>query len=189
MKRISLTILLAIVLALTACGGKDQASDVPAPTAAPTADAASTTADASADAGFDDFFSDDTPDLSFARQPGVIDLDLTTMSSTMVYSNVLQMMMTPEAYQGATIRLRGNLTYYRDEETGREYFAAVIQDATACCAQGIEFVWKGEHHWPQDYPPEDTEVTVTGVFDLYEENDNLYIQLLDADVTWEGQAA
>ena len=86
-----------------------------------------------------------------------------------------------------TIKLRGNLTYYKDEQTGHEYYAAIIQDATACCAQGIEFVWKGEHHWPQDYPPEDTEVTVTGVFDLYEENDNLYIQLLDADVTWEGQ--
>ena len=32
------------------------------------------------------------------------------------------------------------------------YHACVIPDATACCAQGIEFTLAGDHRWPDDYP-------------------------------------
>lgn len=66
----------------------------------------------------------------------------------------------------------------------RKAIAAIISDATACCAQGIEFVWRGEHAYPSDYPPLDTEITVTGTFDTYFEDDYMYIQLLDADLSW-----
>ena len=113
-----------------------------------------------------------------------IDLDLTTISGTVVYSQVYDMMMQPEAYLGQKIRMKGTFGYYQDPDTQQEYFAAVIADATACCAQGIEFVWKGEHSFPQDYPPLDTEITVTGIFDTYEENGYSYIQLTDAEVEW-----
>lgn len=113
-----------------------------------------------------------------------VDLDLTALSGTVVYSQVYNMMMDPQAYLGLIVRLRGYLSYFQDPETKQEYFAAVIADATACCAQGIEFVWAGEHHYPEDYPPLDTEVTVVGRFGVYEENGYAYLQLSDADVTW-----
>lgn len=116
-----------------------------------------------------------------------VDLDLTAISGTVVYSQVYDMMMQPEAYLGQKIRMRGNFSYYQDPDTGTEYFAAVIADATACCAQGIEFVWKGEHSFPQDYPPLDTEITVTGTFGTYIENGYMYIQLTDADMVWQNE--
>ena len=121
---------------------------------------------------------------ALAEAPGV-DLDLTTLSGTVVYSQVYDMMMQPGAYTGQRIKLKGSFSYFQDPGTRQEYFAAVIADATACCAQGIEFVWKGEHTYPRDYPPIDTEITVTGTFGTYEENGFTYLQLTDAEVSWE----
>ena len=115
---------------------------------------------------------------------GTVDLDLTKISGTVVYSQVYDMMVEPESYMGQRIRIRGNFSYFQDPDTKQEYFAAVIADATACCAQGIEFVWRGEHTYPQDYPPLDTEITVTGTFSTYFEGDYMYVQLADAEVEW-----
>ena len=120
-----------------------------------------------------------------ARAEAPVDLDLTQFSGTVVYSQVYDMMMEPETYLGQRVRIQGGLSYYKDSETGNEYFAALIADATACCAQGIEFVWAGEHAYPQDYPPLGTDVTVTGTFNTYEEFGVEYIQLIDAEVSWE----
>ena len=120
-----------------------------------------------------------------ARADAPIDLDLTQFSGTVVYSQVYSMMMEPEVYVGQRVRIKGSLSCYKDSETGNEYFAALIADATACCAQGIEFVWAGEHAYPQDYPPLGTDITVTGIFNTFEEFGAEYIQLIDAEVSWE----
>ena len=114
-----------------------------------------------------------------------IDLDLTAVSGTILYSQVYNMIMDPDSYTGLRVKLRGNFSYFKDPDTGAEYFAAVIADATACCAQGIEFVWAGEHVYPQDYPPPDTLITVTGTFGTYIENGYMYIQLSDAELEWD----
>ena len=127
---------------------------------------------------------DEVKAAATAAPDGPVDLDLTKLSGTVVYSQVYDMMMEPEAYLGQKVKLKGNFSYFQDPDTKQEYFAAVIADATACCAQGIEFVWRGEHSYPRDYPPLDTEITVTGIFDTYNEDDYLYVQLKDADVRW-----
>ena len=113
-----------------------------------------------------------------------VDLDLSALSGTVVYSQVYNMVMQPDQYLGQTVRVRGYFSYFQDPETLKEYFAVIIADATACCAQGIEFVWRGEHRYPDDYPPLETEMTVTGAFETYEENGFTYLQLSDADVEW-----
>ena len=113
-----------------------------------------------------------------------VDLDLSALSGTVVYSQVYNMVMQPDQYLGQTVRVRGYFSYFQDPETLKEYFAVIIADATACCAQGIEFVWRGEHRYPDDYPPLETEMTVTGEFGTYEENGFTYLQLSDADVEW-----
>lgn len=109
---------------------------------------------------------------------------MTKISGTVVYSQVYDMMMNPNGYMGQKVKMKGNFSYFQDPDTKQEYFATIIADATACCAQGIEFVWKGEHSYPQDYPPLDTEITVTGTFNTYYEGDSMYVQLVDADVNW-----
>ena len=112
-----------------------------------------------------------------------VDLDLSVLSGTVVYSQVYDMMMEPERYMGMQVRMKGSFSYFQDTDTMKEYFAVVIADATACCAQGIEFVWDG-HKYPEDYPSLGTELTVTGAFNTYEENGFTYLQLKDAEVSW-----
>lgn len=109
-----------------------------------------------------------------------IDVDLTTLSSTMVYSEVYNMMVSPKDYVGKTVKMNGSFSTYYDEITDAYYFACIIQDATACCAQGIEFVLAGNYSYPNDYPEEDSEICVIGVFDTYKEGDCTYCTLRNA---------
>lgn len=118
-------------------------------------------------------------DMVLSTTEGV-DIDLTILSATVVYSEVYNMMYLPEEYIGKTIRMRGMFSSYHDEETDKSYYACIIQDATACCAQGIEFELEGEHSYPEDYPEEGEDVTVEGVFDTYTEGEYTYCTLRNA---------
>lgn len=109
-----------------------------------------------------------------------IDVDLTRLNAIMVYSEVNNMMTTPEDYVGKKVRMRGKLAVYKYPE--RNYYTCIIADATACCQQGMEFLWAGNHKYPEDYPNEGDEITVTGVFDIYYEGDKKYCQLKDSSL-------
>lgn len=123
-----------------------------------------------------------------ASKSAGIDIDLTALSSTMVYSEVYNMMVTPENYIGKTVKMRGQLEIAQpldadgNPDPQRIYFSCVIADATACCAQGIEFVLAGEHKYPEDYPQPGAEITVSGTFRTYEEDGYIYGQLYDAEM-------
>ena len=120
------------------------------------------------------------PDATAGAPAGNIDVDLTVLSSTMVYSEVYNMMVSPEEYVGKTVKMNGLFTYYHDEATGNYYFACIIQDATACCAQGIEFVLTNDYTYPDDYPEVNAEICVVGVFDTYQEGNYTYCMLRNA---------
>ena len=47
---------------------------------------------------------------------------------------VLQMMMEPQGFVGKTVRMEGEYNYFHSDENGKDYFACIVQDATACCA-------------------------------------------------------
>ena len=106
-----------------------------------------------------------------------IDVDLTLLSSTMVYSTVYDIVYFPENYLGKTVKMQGIYTHYHDDTTDKDYFACFIQDAAACCSQGIEFELSDDYVYPDDYPEEGDIVTVSGVFDLYEEDGFTYCTL------------
>lgn len=107
---------------------------------------------------------------------------MTKMSSTMVYSEVQNMMQHPDEYLGKIVKMHGpfNVT----EIDGNRYYACIIKDATACCSTGIEFEWAGNHSYPEDYPQKDQEITVTGIFNTYMEGKSKYLQLKDAHVVF-----
>jgi hypothetical protein len=111
---------------------------------------------------------------------GDIDVDLTILNATMTYSQVYDMMTNPDLYAGKIVRARGTFAYAHDND--RDYFAALVQDATACCSQGIEFVTAADMKYPDDYPPLDSEIIITGRFHSYKEGTFTYIELLDAEV-------
>ena len=105
-----------------------------------------------------------------------VDIDLTQMNATMVYAEVSNIMYMPDDYIGKIIRMNGMAVSSTDPETGITYHAVIIRDATACCASGLDYVLADG----QEYPPDESDATVTGEFELYEENGFFYCQLKDA---------
>lgn len=115
-----------------------------------------------------------------------VDVDLTTLSSTMVYAEVFNMMMSPDDYIGKTIRMTGIFTVYQDPETKQVYCGVIVEDATACCAQGFDLVMPEERSYPQDYPAPESEITVVGTLQAdrtLEEHGIIFLRL--EDVTFE----
>ena len=115
-----------------------------------------------------------------ASENSEAEVDLTLMSSTVVYSEVYNMMVEPENYIGKTVKMCGDYDMFHDEASGINYFACIIRDATACCANGIEFVLTDDYSYPEDYPELGESITVLGVFDTYEEAGNRYCTLRNA---------
>lgn len=116
-------------------------------------------------------------------------VDLTVLSSTMVYAEVFAMMSSPEEYVGKTVKMqdifsRGQL-YAGDGSLadGGMVFACVIQDATACCAQGIPFNLAGDYSYPQDYPELGDTITVIGTFEIHEQDGLQFCRLGNAEFT------
>ena len=107
-------------------------------------------------------------------------VDLTTLSATMVYAEVYNMMMYPEQYEGKTIKMKGEFITFDNPATKRITTGCLIMDATACCSQGIEFVLAGDKVYPDDYPEVNSQITVAGVYETYEEKGQLYCRLVNA---------
>ncbi|MBQ3692468.1 MAG: hypothetical protein II931_04000, partial [Clostridia bacterium] len=81
-------------------------------------------------------------------------------------------------YIGKTVKMTGIFSSTHDDSTGKDYYACIIKDATACCAQGIEFILTDE----SKYPKEGDTISVIGVFDTYNEGQFRYSTLRDASI-------
>ena len=107
----------------------------------------------------------ETPGESKPSHPsaGKVDVDLTVLSSTMVYSEVYNLLGTVGVFLPDLVA-----------------FACIISDGAACCAEGMEFVLEGDLTYPDDYPELGTEITVIGEFQSYEENGMTRYHLVNA---------
>ena len=183
MKRVFCLLLAAcMMLSLCACGkdsGKDAENDV-----------SSSDEEASASAeSIPTPKEQETPGKSKPSQPaaGKVDVDLPVLSSTMVYSEVYNMLyFYPEDYYGKTVKMTGQFNVYQwVDESGvvadmPVAYACIISDATACCAEGMEFVLKDDLAYPDDYPELGAEITVIGEFQSYEESGMTWYHLVNA---------
>lgn len=115
-----------------------------------------------------------------------VDVDLTVLSSTMVYSEVYNMLYNdPAHYLGKTVKAKGTFSIYQLVTDGvlqpdPVSYACIISDAAACCAEGMEFVLEGDYTYPDDYPELGAEITVIGEFQSYEENGMTWYHLVNA---------
>ena len=129
-----------------------------------------------------------TPEESEQLQSSAdgVDVDLTVLSSTMVYSEVYNMLYNdPAHYFGKTVKAKGTFSLYQLVTDGvlqpdPVAYACIIADATACCAEGMEFVPEGDLTYPEDYPELGAEITVIGEFQSYEENGMTWYHLVNA---------
>lgn len=106
------------------------------------------------------------------------DYDLTKLNTTMAYSQVNNFWNSPDEYIGKTVKMRGSFNVITDN--GRNYYSCVIGDATACCSAFVEFVLKDDIKYPDEYPKQGEEITVSGEFETYVENGNIFCQLKNA---------
>ncbi len=121
---------------------------------------------------------------SFAKNTGIttpvkIDIDLTKASKTIIYATVFNMVVEPDDFIGKTVRVSGNFRVFEDDYSDDRYYAIIIPDATACCETGIEFIWEGEHNYPEDYPAVEQKITITGKYNVMEFEDGVSYFYLD----------
>lgn len=117
-----------------------------------------------------------------------VDLDLSTMSATAIYSEVSNMMTDPKKYVGKTIKVKGYYTVSIDPSTGERYTYCLIPDATECCQQGLLFkLKKGE---ASKLPAEEKRFVISGKFTLKtlpEDKNATYVELENAKVYKDGK--
>lgn len=92
----------------------------------------------------------------------IVDVDLTKLSETMVYSAVFDIVENPAEYRGKIIKIRGKYFAFHDPAKNEYHHSCVIWDATACCMQGMEFELASGN-----YPPNESDITLIGKFDVY----------------------
>ena len=160
---------LAAVLLLAGCGGK---SSAPSSSAAPSPAPSGTVAQ---------------PEPSQPQAgAGDVDVDLTTLSSTMVFAEVSNLVYDPIPYLGQRVRMEGIFsvdhayTMEGEVDLSQNYFYCIIEDALACCAQGLEFSLAGDYAYPEDYPAEGDTIRVVGTVEFFEVNGFRHLRLGDA---------
>lgn len=102
-----------------------------------------------------------------------IDIDMTKMSVTMIYSQIFNMLIMPEEYENKTIKVSGAFEVYPNENGEIDCFTLTVMDATACCKEGLDFIWLGDHTYPDDYPEVGDEITITGKYKTFENEDGI----------------
>ena len=107
-------------------------------------------------------------------------IDLSQLSSTIAFTELYNMTKAPEVYIGETVKMKGRFEYFQNPETETEYFSCLVSDETACCSQGLEFILEGDYTYPEDYPELSSEITVSGIFEVYDEDGLQYCRLKDA---------
>ena len=127
-----------------------------------------------------------TQTTSPVSEPEVIkvDYDLSDMNFTMISSFFFQMLIEPEEYENKTFKIKGKFQTFDNEENpaALPYFSVIMNDATMCCQEGIDFVWKGDHKYPDDYPQPDQEITIVGKYIVTETNGFTYNYILASDI-------
>ena len=79
--------------------------------------------------------------LSGVSQNLEVDVDLTQISETVRFAEIYNMIIDPETYEGKTVRMTGEFRKFPAMEEGSSsYYAIVVQDAGACCIQGLEVI-------------------------------------------------
>ncbi len=119
-----------------------------------------------------------------------VDIDLTKLNADMTYAQIYDMSMNPDAYMGKVIKMSGIYSRYQMMSTAPVYKTCIVQDALACCAQGIEFKEVDGSILPpsveETNSPELSTITIVGTFNWYtEEHEGMtyrYMELLDTEV-------
>ena len=113
---------------------------------------------------------------SEAAETGGI-IDLTVLSGDALHDIMDEIMLNPEAHLGEVIRVRGLYQPVFWDVTGQYYHYILIDDPDTCCVMSFEFILSGNPTFPDDFPAEDAEIEIIGVFSSYEELERTFFYL------------
>ena len=105
-----------------------------------------------------------------------IDLDWSKMNYNILSSVLFDVQTNPEKYNGKRIKAYGN--YQTSVYEGSRYFSILMWDPTGCCPTGFDFVPPANMKFPDDFPANDTKISMTCVFRYSEENGREYFKFL-----------
>lgn len=108
-------------------------------------------------------------------------MDLSDMSYTMAYAQVYSMVMAPKRHAGETMRIQGSYYGFQTED-GEDVHLILIIDDAGCCEVGMEFQMTGNHKWPQDFPPNNSIIRLTGLVDTISHGDNVFPLLVANEI-------
>lgn len=124
---------------LTGCSSDEDTQEVTESTSSVSEDTNSS--------GILQFFKDDDEEIS----PALEFYDLTEMSSTMIFSQVYDLIINPINYEGSTFKIQGEYEFYTIPETTDTVYFIVIMDAAGCCPQGLEVRFPGDVAPPDEF--------------------------------------
>ena len=104
-----------------------------------------------------DDFVDLTPDPN-------VDVDMTVMSSTMIYATVYQLVIDPVGSLQKKLKVKGSFDVFSDYDLGVNYYYIFVADAQACCEQGLELYFPDSYVYPDDFPSNGAEIEIIGTF-------------------------
>ncbi len=98
------------------------------------------------------------------KQKSGADIDLTVLSKTAAYAQNFNILTDGQEYESKTIKIQGNFFSNYEEQFNKRFYSCLFYDATACCQIGLNFIWLGEHSYPEDYPDEGSEIEIMGKY-------------------------
>lgn len=117
-----------------------------------------------------------------------VDFDLTKWNYNMLTGLNFDMAVDTEKYIGKTMKIRGQFFSVIDPNTEQRYYSCLVYDETACCQVGLDFVLSGDKKYPDDYPPEKTEIEICGTYSTIKNTDSFsYEALLIDEITIIGE--
>ena len=105
------------------------------------------------------------------------ELDLSSKSSNMAYTDLYYMAEHPKEYIGKIVKIKGTYKSSFDKKLQRECHVCIVQDALKCCSLEMEFRLNNTL-----YPKDKEKITVKGTFQTYEENGETYCILDNAEI-------
>jgi len=112
------------------------------------------------------------------------DVDLTSLSSTMVQAEYERIVSNSEDYIGKTIRASGTYRIMANNDTGDFAHYIIIVQGDDCCQMGFEFKRDGDFSFPGDYPKPNAVIEITGVLDTHKAFGASYLYIEAHDLTF-----
>jgi hypothetical protein len=118
---------------------------------------------------------------SNTSDPANVDYDLTNMNNVEVYAYVCDMVNNPLSYNGKTVKLTGEFSFFFSDADDKYYFSTFIYDPPMKNRQELIFELTNINH-PANCPPPGSNITILGTFQTYTEKELLFFKLVDADI-------